>query len=171
MTNEFAAVNAHPYARHAHQVAGHAVAVVARDWELIDVYLGNINFSTDDESADTPWRVRHTTPYADRPFVTFAGVWAAAMWSCENEDADFYDAMHCAWIDNTDGMTEEYESRVEELAARLGSDPVKRAWEWDWYDELEPLWTAVCEIAVMLLDGQPVTHDEVQAVVDRYRSN
>jgi len=92
----FFAVNAHPYARHAHQVAGHAVAVVARRWRLIEVHLGSIDFSTDDEGADTPWRVRHTTPYADRPFFIFSGVWASAMWTCENEDADFYDAMHVA---------------------------------------------------------------------------
>jgi hypothetical protein len=170
MTNEFAVFNLHPSARHAHQVAGQAVAVVYNDWELIDVHLGSINFSTEDESADTPGRVWHTTQYADRPFFIFSGVWAAAMWSCENEDADFYDAMLVARIDSPDGLTE-YESRVDELAARFGSNPIDRAWEVEWIDKLDPMWHAVREVAAMLLDGQSVTHEDVLAAVNRCRSD
>ena len=165
----FFAVNAHPYARHAHQVAGHTAAVVVRGWRLREVQLGSINFSTDDESADTPWRIRHTTPYADRPFFIFSGVWASAMWTCQDEDVDYDTAMYVAW-DDAGGITEEYESRVDELAVRFGSHPDERAWEWDWYDELYPLWPAVREVAVMLVDGQPVTHEDVLGAVNRCRS-
>jgi hypothetical protein len=141
--------------------------LVARGWRLREVRLGSVNFSTDDESADAPWRIRHTTPYSDRPFFIFSGLWASAMWVCHYEDADYNDAMCAAWLDNIEGITEEYESRDEELAERYGSDPVKRAWEWDWYDELHSLWPAICEVAVMLLDGQSVTHDDVLAAVNR----
>ena len=150
-------------------MAGHAVAAVARGWELIEVYLGNINFSTDDEDADTPGGLRHTTPYPDQPFVTFAGVWASAIWVCHDDDADYNDALYVAW-DDLPESTEKYESRIDELAERYGSDRLKRAWERDWFDELYPLWPAICEVAVMLLEGQPVTHDKVQAIVDRYQN-
>jgi hypothetical protein len=165
---KYAVVNLHPYARHAHQVAGHAVAVVVRGWRLREVQLGSINFSTDDEAADIPWRLRHTTPYADRPFFIFAGVWASAMWTCQDEDVDYDTAMYVA-RDDAGAITEEYESRVEEFAARLGFDPNSRPWEMDWCDELEPLWPAVCDVAAMLLDGQPVAHEDVQAAVNRCR--
>ncbi len=167
---KYSVYNAHPSAQHAHVVAGYAVAVVARGRRLVDVYLGSINFSTDDESADTLGGVRHTTDdVVDRAFVIFAGLWASAIWVCHDDDVDYNDALYVAWGDQSE-TTEKYESRHEELAALYGSDSVRRAWEWDWYDELEPLWPAICEVAVTLLDGQSVTHDEVQAAVNRYRS-
>ncbi len=164
-----AVVNAHPSAQHAYQAAGFAVAVVAKGYKIVEAHLGSINFSTDDEDADTPWEVNHTTPYPDRPFVLFASVWASAIWLCYDDDADYDTAMFVAW-DDQPKTAEEYDSRDEELAERYGSDPLKRAWEWDWYDELYPLWPAICEVAVMLLEGQPVTHDKVQAIVDRYQN-
>lgn len=74
-----------------------------------------------------------------RAFVTFAGLSAEAMWTCQDEDADFYDAMYVARISNGQGDTAKYESRVEELAARFGSDPDERAWEAQWHDQLQPL--------------------------------
>jgi hypothetical protein len=106
-----------------------------------------------------------------RAFVTFAGLWAEAMWTCQDEDADFYDAMYVARISNGQGDTAKYESRVEELAARFGSDPDERAWEAQWHDQLQPLWPAVCEVAAMLVNGQLVTHEDVLAAVNRCRAN
>jgi hypothetical protein len=165
----YSVCNFHPSAQQAHQVAGFAVAVVAKGHKFVEAHLGNIDFSTDDEEADTPWRVRHRTPYPDRPFVLFASVWASAIWACYDDDADYETAMFVAWGDHID-ITEDYEDHLEELGARHGCDPLKRAWEWDWYAELEGLWPAICDVAVMLLDGQRLTHDEVQAIVDRYRN-
>jgi hypothetical protein len=169
------AIDAFWRSRHAHHEAGHAVAAVAKDGKLIAVWLGTIDWSTPDESADTPGGTRHRTPYADQPFVTFAGPWAEAMWTIEHDDDvdDIYEALEYAWGDSNDGDTDKYEARVEMLSAvatQLGFPTIGRAWEAKWIDELEDLWPAVCEVAVMLLDGQPVTHDDVLAVVDRYRS-
>ncbi len=166
---KYSVYNAHPSAQHAHQVAGLAVAVVAKGHKFVEAHLGNINFSTDDEDADTPWRVRHRTPYCDQPFVLFASVWASAIWLCHDDDVDYDTAMFVAWDDQPE-TTGEYESRIEELCMRYGSDPIKRSWEWDWYDELKDLWPSICEVAVMLLDGQPVAHEKVQAAVNRYRN-
>jgi hypothetical protein len=165
----FVAVNAHPSARHAHQLAGQAVSVAANDGTLIDVGLGSINYSTEDESADTPSFIQYRCAKADHPFVWFTGLWASAMWLYEYDDADYYDAKIVAWIDNTGGISDKYESRVEELVARFGSNPIERAWEGDWEKELSPLWPAVCEVAAMLIDGDSVTHEVVQAAVDRRR--
>jgi hypothetical protein len=43
----------------------------------------------------------------------------------------------------------------------------QRDWEYEWSDELDLLWPAVCEVAALLIDGQPVTHDDVLAAVER----
>jgi hypothetical protein len=165
---DFSVHDVHPYAQHAHEVAGHVVGLIFKGWWLREVQLGSINFSTDAEGADTPWRIRHTTPDSDRPFYIFSGVWASAMWLCEHECLSYYEALDFGWDSYAGGFTAEYEGRVEELVARYGSDPDERAWEEQWYEQLEPLWPAVCEVAAMLLDGQQVTHEQVKAVVDRY---
>jgi hypothetical protein len=174
-----AAIDALWRSRHAHHEAGHAVAAVAKGGKLIAVWLGNVDWSKD-ESADTGGGTRHRTHYADQPFVTFAGPWAEAMWTIEHDDDvdDIYEALEYAWDDNDDddgggGDTDKYEKRVGELevyAAELGFSRVGRAWELGWYDELEDLWPAICEVAVMLLDGHSVTHEKVQAAVDRCRN-
>jgi hypothetical protein len=154
-------------ARNAHVVAGYAVAVVARGGRLIDVYLGGTNFSTDDESADTRGGVRHTIDdVLDRAFIIFAGVWASAIWVCHDEDVDYDTAMFVAWGDHSD-TTEIYDSIVQQLAVSYGSHPAM--WEWDWCDELQALWPAICDVAAMLLGGQPVTNEDVLAAVDRCR--
>jgi hypothetical protein len=170
----FAAVNVHPSAQQAHLVAGLAVAVILTGGKVKDLRLGHTNFSTDDESADTPWWIRHRTDGADLPFVWFAALRAAAMWLCWYEDADYYDAMHLAWIDNTGvpsrkGIADKYESRVDELAACFGPAAYERAWEGKWDLELERFDLGVCEVAEMLIDGQPLTHADVEAAVDRCR--
>jgi hypothetical protein len=172
----FVAVNVHPMAQQAHQLAGEAVAVALTGSTVKHVQLGSINFSTDDEGADTPWQLRHDTGYADLPFVWFAALRASAMWSCWYEDADVDTAMDVAWIDNTegpsrDGIADKYESRFEELSVRFGSTPSQRVWEEEWHEKLERFDLAVCEVAEMLVEGQQVTHEDVQAAVDRCRND
>jgi hypothetical protein len=171
-----AAVDARARSRHAHHEAGHAVAVVARGGRLIRISLGTVDWSTPDESADTPGETVHRTAYTDQPFLTFAGPCAEAMWIVEHDDdvEELGEALEYAWSENYEGDADKYEARVEMLSAAarlLGFPAIGRAWESEWIDELEPLWPAVCEVAAMLLDGQPVSHDDVQAAVDRCRAN
>jgi hypothetical protein len=168
----FAAVNTHPSAQQAHLIAGGAVAVILTGGTVKNLRLGNTNFSTDDESADTPSQIWHQTEHADEPIVWFAELRASAMWLCWYEDADFYDAMIVTWVDNTGGpsrkgIADRYESRFDELAECFGSNPSERGWEGKWDRQLEPLDLAVCEVAEMLIDGQRVTHADVEAAVDR----
>jgi hypothetical protein len=170
-----AAVSASATARHAHHEAGHAVAAVARGGKLTDVFLGTVDWSTLDCSADTSGGTVHRTAYADQPFVTFAGPWFEAKWTVESDSGveDFNEALEYSRGDNP-GDTDKYENRVAELdsvAAKLGFSLVDRAWEAEWADELEPLWPAVCEVATMLVNGQCVTHEAVLAAVDRCRSD
>jgi hypothetical protein len=180
-----AAAEALATARHAHHEAGHAVAAVFAGGTLKDGWPGAADWSTDDTSADTPGGTRHHTPWELQPFVTFAGPFAEAMWTLEHDDDidDFYEALEyawqdksdgdiddfyeAAWQDNSDGDIAKYESRVDELAVRFESDSIARAWELDWLDDLERLWSAVREVAAMLINGQPVTHQAVEAAVDR----
>jgi hypothetical protein len=167
-----AAVSACATARNAHHEAGHAVAAVARGGELRDLYLGTVDWSTVDDSADTPGGTVHRTAWQDQPFVTFAGPWAEATWVVEHEpDSDsFDDALACAWDENADGDTDKYESRVDLLdaaAAEFGFNPIGRAWEAAWADELEGSWPAICEVAALLIDGHPVSHETVHAAIQR----
>jgi hypothetical protein len=152
------------------------VAVIVRRRTLLGVWLGTADWSTDDTSADTPGGTWHDTTWETQPFVTFAGPWAEAMWTVEHDDDvdDFYEALEYAWQENSDGDADKYESRVAMLdgvAAQLGFSRVGRAWEAQWVDELDPLWSAVCEVAALLVNGQSVTHEQVRAAVDRYRSD
>jgi hypothetical protein len=91
------------------------------------------------------------------------------MWTVEHEpDVDnLEEALDYAW-DNADGDSAKYQDRIEELstiAAGLGFSPLGRAWEYEWLDELEPLWRAVCAVAALLMDCQSVTHDQVLAAI------
>jgi hypothetical protein len=164
-----AAIDARATSRSAHHEAGHAVAAVAKGGTLLGAWLGTTDWSTPDGSADTPGGVWHETSWEEQPFVTWAGPWAEAMWSLEYEADSFglWDARVCAWDGNADVDYLKYESRVDELVVRLGSNAIDRAWEEEWNDELDLLWPAVCEVAAMLVDGQPVTHDDVLAAVNR----
>ncbi len=167
-----AAVTAAATARSAHHEAGHAVAAVSRGGRLTDVYLRTADLSTHDDSADTPGGTVHLSHRQDAPFVTFAGPWAQAMWTVENDpDVDDVDeALDYAWDDNADGDTAKYQARVEILetvAAQLGFGRVGPRWEIDWDEELTELWPAICDIAALLIDGKPVSHDTVQAAIER----
>jgi hypothetical protein len=51
------------------------------------------------------------------------------------------------------------------VAVQLGFGPVGRVWELEWADDLELLWPAICKVAAMLIDGQPVTHEIVRELV------
>ena len=103
------------------------------------------------------------------PLADFAGPWADAMWLCQHEpDTTLDDALDLAWIDNQ-GDNAKYEQRVEQLsdkAAELGFAPLGRGWESEWIYELEPLWPVVCEVAALLINGQPVTHETIRSLLD-----
>ena len=166
-----AAVSARATARLAHHEAGHAVAAVVRGGTLHDVFLGKVDWSTDDDSADTPGGTMHQTAWEAQPFVTFAGPWAEAIWMLEHEDDvdDIDEALGYAWDNNIDGDAAKYEDRVSILsgaAAQLGFPTIGRAWEWQWSNEFEPLWPVVCQVAALLIDGQPVTHTVVRSLLD-----
>ena len=169
-----AAVSADTTARSAHHEAGHAVAAVFRGGELLAVHLGHVDWSTFDNSADRPGETHHRTRREVQPFVTFAGPWATARWTVEHDPEvdDFDQALELAWNDQYDGDGAKYRARVEKLtlaAAQLGFPSVGRycPWEYEWTQELDLLWPAVCEVAALLIDGQPVTHDDVLAAVER----
>ena len=116
----------------------------------------------------------HVSRREHQPFITFAGPWAQAKWSIENDpdyaDSNMDSALDDAWQENSDGDTARYQGRIDELesvAAQLGFDSVGAAWERQWSDELEDLWPAVCDVADLLLDGITVTHDLVKMAIDR----
>jgi hypothetical protein len=157
--------------RHAHHEAGHAVAAVARGGFLVEIVLPEVDWSSDDIDADAPGYARHQTKPVNAPFVTFAGPWAEARWSVEHDPEidSLDDALDYAWINQSDGDGERYDGFVnalDEVAASIGLSPVGRAWEWEWRDELDELWPAVCAVAAALLAGEVVTHERVQAAVD-----
>jgi hypothetical protein len=171
---QFGAVDVDPAAQQAHLVAGHAVGVVARGWKLTEAYLGAVDWPSEDGSEDIRGGIECRSADADQPFITFAGAWAAAMWMCQCQDADFKDATHAALVDNTNGIAGRFETHVALLngvAAQLGYSRVGRAWKVKWDDELSPLYPAMREIAELLIDGHSVTHEDVQAAVDRCRND
>jgi hypothetical protein len=158
-------------ARYVYHNAGHAVAAVAKDRELLWVSPGVVDWTTSDGIWDIPGETEHVTDDDDEPFVTFAGPWAEAMWECHVEDVDFNDAMDVAWCNGGVGDFPKYESFVDELCDRYGSNPSDREWEADWVKELDALWLAVCEVAAILVDLEWVTHQEVLAAVNRCRND
>ncbi|MEO3757065.1 hypothetical protein ABGB19_02080 [Mycobacterium sp. B14F4] len=170
-----AKVDAEATARHAHHEAGHAVAAVARGGQLIRVFLGTVDWTTDDMSADTTGGTEHRTDDVDRPFVTFAGPWAEAKWMVANEPDldDFHEALDYVWDENFDGDTAKYEGRVaalEAVAAQLGLGHVGRAWEVGWAYELDDLLPAIEAVAAMLIRGEEVTHEVVRELVEEVRA-
>lgn len=84
-TDITAAIAAQSDSRHAHHEAGHAVAVVHRGGELRSVRLGKVDWSSTGLDADEPGETHHRGRYENEPFVTFAGPWAEAMWSADND--------------------------------------------------------------------------------------
>lgn len=171
-----AVVAARANARHAHHEAGHAVAAVYRGSTLVRVFLGTADWSSLDMSTDTPGGTEHVSRRENQPFITFAGPWAEARWSVENDpdyagDDDMDSALEDAWENNTDGDTVRYQDRVDELqslAMQLGGFcSVGAVWEWHWSNELDELWPAICEVAALLIGGRTVTHDLVKAAIDR----
>lgn len=165
-----AAIKTAADSRHAHHEAGHAVAAVARGGYLLEIVLGQADWSNDDLDADTPGYTSHRTEPENAPFVTFAGPWATAMWMVENDpDVDsFDDAMEYAWDDSVDGDTAKYGGLVDQLndeAHRLGLGHVGALWEDEWCGELEELWPVIRAVAAMLLRGETVTHDVVLAAI------
>ncbi|QLL08992.1 hypothetical protein [Mycobacterium vicinigordonae] len=161
----------------AHHEAGHAVAAVARGGTLIKIHLGYADWSTLDTSGDLPAETHHRSSKQNLPFVTFAGPWATAKWTIQNDPGvdDFDDALEYAFDNATDGDGAKYDGVVEQLKSFSATVGVplgwERPWEYHWINELEPLWPAVCEIAAMLIDGQTVVHDQVQAAIDRCPDN
>ena len=174
-----AALIAAANSRQAHHEAGHAVAVVHRGGHLVEVYLGTVEDWTDRRnrppnpgSAETGGATVHRTRLEHQPFCTFAGPWAEARWSVENEPEvhDLVEALGYAWENSYDGDGAKYEGRIETLtniAADLGFSVIARVWESEWIEELDELWPAVCEVAESLLAGETVTHDTIHAALDR----
>src|SRR5690242_3563390 len=80
-----AAVSAEAEARTAHHEAGHAVAAVARGGTLHSIDLGYVDWFSDDTSRDRPATTHHSSEKWNYPFITFAGPWAEAMWTVEND--------------------------------------------------------------------------------------
>ena len=170
MTVDLAAIKAAADSRHAHHEAGHAVAAVARGGYLLEIFLGEADWSNDNLDTDVPGHTRHQTKPENAPFVTFAGPWSTAMWMVANEpDVDcFDDAMQAAWDERFDGDTAKYSGIVDQLndqAHRLGLGDVGALWESEWCSELEELWPVICDVAGMLLLGETVTHDVVLVAI------
>jgi hypothetical protein len=165
-----AAVATRATSRGAHRLAGNAVAAVVRGGTLTDVHLGYTDWSTSDDSDDIPGEVHHQTDFADWPFVTFAGLWAEAMWTVENDPDvdDLAEALEYVWADGC-ADTAKYDERVQaltDLAEKLGLPLTEHVWEADWIDELEPLWGAVCEVAALLIGGNPVTQNTITMITE-----
>jgi hypothetical protein len=105
---------------------------------------------------------------ADHPFITFAGSWAQATWTLEHDavaDTDNFDDALAEALEDSNGKYQMYVEGLEAVAATLGFGPIGRGWELFWIDELEPLRSAVCQVAAMLVGGQMVTHDIVRALL------
>jgi len=134
-------------ARIAHHEAGHAVAAVARGGRLIGVWVNDIDWTVLPLDADIGkgGTATCTAAFEDQPFAYYAGPWAEAMWTCQNDPDvdDFDEALEYAWDDNTDGATAKYDERVAMLdgvAAQLGLGSAQgagHAWEFGRGDELK----------------------------------
>lgn len=163
-----AAVSARATARHAHHEAGHAVAAVAVGGQLLTVFLGTADWSTCDDTAETPGATCHRTPWVDQPFVTFAGPWAEAMWTTHNDPEvdDFHEALDYAWDDSSHGDTAKYQDRIADV-----TDADRAAMEAQWDQALAVLWPAICQVATSLINGQTVTHHTVQAAINQAMDN
>lgn len=88
-------------ARTAHHEAGHAVAAVARGGRLIGVWVNDIDWTVLPLDADIGkgGTATCTAAFEDQPFAYYAGPWAEAMWTCQNDPDvdDFDEALEYAW--------------------------------------------------------------------------
>ena len=106
--------------------------------------------------------------------MTFAGPWATAKWTVEHDPEvdDFDPALELAWDDQYDGDGAKYRARVEMLTVvgvqlEFPSLVTTAPGSTSGSTSRIRLWPAVCEVAALLIDGQPVTHDDVLAAVER----
>jgi hypothetical protein len=178
---ELADIAAQAAARLAHHEAGHAVAAVTRGGRLLKVHLGKVDWTDADTSRDEPGETHHWTTGENAPFVTFAGPWAQAMWMAEHDpdlaDTDCYEILGYAWDDALDGDGAKYDAAVASLEGAVsamasvlgfpGPVHVPPSWETYWIEELQLLWSTVCEVAALLIDGQTVSHGAVLAAIAR----
>lgn len=150
-----ASIAARADSRHAHHEGGHAVAAVVKGGRLIEIVLGIADWTTSDDNDELGY-VHHQTRWADKPFVTYAGIWAEAMWYTEHDGDDLFDALEYVMLENSDGDT----AKIDE---RFGDD---RWPEREWMADLEPLWPVVKQVAALLIDGVEVTHEIVEDLLD-----
>lgn len=148
-------------ARHAHHEAGHAVAAVTVGATITDIQLANVDWDYPGNSMGVgKVTYRHPDRYvSDHAFITFAGPWAAARWSVEHDpdvDGDLTAAEVVAWWDAEDGDADAY--------AKFADDD---KYETAWAELLEARWPAICAVAELLIDGQTVEDDNVEAIVGR----
>lgn len=141
-------INRNATARHAHHEAGHAVAAVALGAELVDVYLGTVDWSDEFGANDTPGGTVHRTPVSLQPFVTYAGPWAEAKWAANCGGCELSDALFNAWGESADGDGEKYAQR-----------PLTIAQESQWEAVLESLWPAIGVVARLLVADGKLTVD------------
>lgn len=166
-----AEVNARIALRTAHHEAGHAVAAVVRGGTVLDVRMGQVDWSDHSGDSDRPGFVKHITRRDGHPFVTFSGVWAEARWELETDaesGLDMSDTLESAWFNNQDGDAEKYESFVddlEEYAAAQGFTSIGLAWERDWGAELDALYPAIVAVAEELHVHGSVSHDFIAAAI------
>jgi hypothetical protein len=164
-----------------HHEAGHAVAAVHRGGRLdgISVHASLLDDDPDDDhpNGNTDIRARHES---DMPFILFAGKWSVIKWQATIGPGDILDfvddnivaAVDVAWREGDWGYpSTDYESyltyvtQLEEFAEELGLGLVGRAWEYDWADELETLWPVIRQVAMLLLNDEPVTHETIEALL------
>lgn len=155
----------------AHHEAGHAVAVVLRGGELLELFFVDPDFA--DETVTRNGITRHRTLYEHQPFVTFAGPWAEATWMIEHDPEvdDFDEALDFAWDwwsaeDDLDSDAARYMRRFDDLAESTGYSVESRQWEIAWEGELEGVWSVICEVATLMLSGR-VTHAMVEEALER----
>ncbi|MDA2895268.1 hypothetical protein PDG61_30465 [Mycolicibacterium sp. BiH015] len=84
---------------------------------------------------------------------------------------DIDEALDYAWEwDMADGDPEcdaaLYIRRFVELSERTGFSAESRLWEIAWEEELEGLWSVICEVGTSMLSG-PVTHAGVEELIRR----
>lgn len=145
----------------AHHEAGHAVGVIVTGGTLIGLWFNDRDMT--DAAASLNGLTRHVPTSAGLAFVTYAGIWAGARWAFENDPEidDIDEAILFEWGDGDAGdemgdlAIYEREVAVAHSAANPpGSVHPVRPWEWRWDALLDELWTAICDVAaVMLADG------------------
>jgi Peptidase M50B-like len=152
----------------AHHEAGHAVAALMRGGSQ----LRSITIEpTTNYLGHTGWRGKP----CDSAFVTYAGPWAEAraQWeppALDDEDDDGYtfeDYVTAAFLRNAAGDGEDYRRAQEADAAMYGPEFAHLAYgrEEHWSRELEQSWSAIRQLAAMLMDG-PVSAEAATQLLD-----